>query len=481
MSDANFLSPLEYQRELFSILEEFFAQVAGGGIEIVGGIEVFPEWVRRNAEPLADRSQPAYEWAVDNLIDLYERARKQGVYEGIHRLAGLKLVFGGGSRFTGSHLSASRRVLLYADTILIPDPVLPWIEAPRPWKKFPRVQLLEAAFCTLHLKPLVDVDLPHPPVIVFPSWEKSLEEQDPTTQAGQQELMAAVVGSKMGLETGDLSDLRALAESDRGLTLEVIEREGLFVAPGLDIGTPLAQALPAYRDYLAEWRTADFLKKVQRMPDANLALLGISERLYPQYHLLENAETLGAHPLFALPAHSHYFRLISDYLKERLAKLGFFDPHSVAEIEALNSLEFDWLGDLPIEALVELRLNGENEDFRTRIRQYTQILSEASLDDIERVAGEVSRGISSLIRDQAKEIRTIDSKYNRHDLHTLILAGTTLAASFVPALAPFVGGPALLAPVGKLVWDRVSEVIDRKSAAKSLMGVLAHTRGETGT
>ena len=41
--------------------------------------------------------------------------------------------------------------------------------------------MLQAAHALLHLKPIVDADLPHCPVFVFPSWEKLLEDTDPQT------------------------------------------------------------------------------------------------------------------------------------------------------------------------------------------------------------------------------------------------------------------------------------------------------------
>jgi hypothetical protein len=43
----------------------------------------------------------------------------------------MKLVLGGSSRFLESQLNAVRQLLLYADTVLIPDPILPWIEVDR--------------------------------------------------------------------------------------------------------------------------------------------------------------------------------------------------------------------------------------------------------------------------------------------------------------------------------------------------------------
>jgi hypothetical protein len=55
---------------------------------------------------------------------------------------------------------------------------MPWLERDRREERFRHVLLLKAVHTLLQLKPLVDADLRYPPVVVFPSWEKSLEEHD---------------------------------------------------------------------------------------------------------------------------------------------------------------------------------------------------------------------------------------------------------------------------------------------------------------
>lgn len=110
------------------------------------------------------------------------------------------------------------------------------------------------------------------------------------------------------------------------------------------------------------------------------------------------------------------------------------------------------------------------------MRDYTARLQEASLDDLNRVASEVSRAISSLVIEHQNTIRAIQEKYRRHDIHNVLLAGITVAATIVPTLAPLVGAAPLLLPLGKIAWDKVSEQLNKKQASRSLMGVLAEAR-----
>jgi len=97
-----------------------------------------------------------------------------------------------------TQLDAVRRLILYADTVLIPDPVFVWIETPRPEERFSHIQLLEAMFFLLRLKSLVDCASAYPPVIVFPSFERTLAQQDIATQAELEQFYLDVYSPLLG-------------------------------------------------------------------------------------------------------------------------------------------------------------------------------------------------------------------------------------------------------------------------------------------
>ena len=133
---------------------------------------------------------------------------------------------------------------------------------------------------------------------------------------------------------------------------------------------------------------------------------------------------------------------------------------------------------MPISTIVELRKRGENEQFRSRLRQYSMQLHETSLGDLNRVASEFSRGIASLVIEHQNEISNIQEKYKRKNIHTALLAGITTAATFFPSLGPFLGGTALLAPIGKFSWDLISKTLEKKQISHSLIGILAAVKSK---
>jgi len=57
-----------------------------------------------------------------------------------------KLNIGGSGRFLSTQLNATRKAILYSDTVLIPDPDMPWLEKNRDEEAFQHVHILQAMF-----------------------------------------------------------------------------------------------------------------------------------------------------------------------------------------------------------------------------------------------------------------------------------------------------------------------------------------------
>lgn len=176
-----------YQKQLFALLHEVFERATGYRSEKFATFETFPGAIRGDADALAKRMKGALMWADDNLKSFYAQ-ESANAFAYAREIGGLKLVQGGGSGFLKTQFSSIRASVLYADTVLIPDPVSPWFEAAREEEAFRHVKLLEAIFGVLHLKPLIDADLPTLPVFVFPSMEKILDENDPHTQVNSKQI-----------------------------------------------------------------------------------------------------------------------------------------------------------------------------------------------------------------------------------------------------------------------------------------------------
>jgi len=464
----------EYGRALFGRLDEFFRRATGTSAEQFSSVESFGEVVRQRANELGPRGEAAFRW-LDTEIRAFYAQRGVEAFGDATQLGGMKLVLGG-SRFRQSQLASVSTSVLYSDTVLIPDPVMPWLERARTEEKFRHVLLLEAVHTLLQLKPLVDADLPYPPVVVFPSWEKLLEDHDAQTQAGISQLVIDTLCSSLGEELSSLDDVRDFVDRHADRFCEAVDQQHLFVAPGGSIDEPLTQALARYDAEMRTWRTPEWLEAYDRLPLHSRVLNGILERITPVYHLLENANEFASHPLMCLEQHAHYFRIVSHTSSTRLQRLGVLNPNTVAMVNALGSRRLRWLGSIPIDTLSRLRRDQENVTFRQRLAAAVGRLEEAALNSVDRVAAEVCHEISAAIGEHEKELRTIQAKYNRLHGQTAVLTTAAAGAALIPALAPLLGGAVPIALAAKYGHDKIAELAEKRRYTRSLIGVLAETK-----
>jgi hypothetical protein len=305
---------VKVQREFFEILDEFFRRATGKPYFKFASPMTFREKLHSNAGRIVSRGPKAFAWAADELAAFYNGPGTE-LFGAARQTAGTKLVVGGGSRFNPTQLDSVRKTLLYADTILVPDPILP-------------------------------------AVVIFPSWEKSLEINDPQTQAGIEALQLSFFSHYLGHAFSSLSEVTSYARANESDFLAAVERQRLFVPPGAAGPVALADAVPEYLKEVARWRSPEHVSDVHKLPLPYQVLLLIFERLVPQYHLLENADELQAQPMLSIPAHWHYYSLCAEMYQDRLTREDLLSPQTVETLRALNQPGLQWLGNVPIDALV---------------------------------------------------------------------------------------------------------------------------------
>lgn len=422
--------------------------------------------------------------AIENLITFYN-LNKFSLLGEAGRIAGLKLVLGGQSQFLGSQLGGVRQMALYADTILIPDPVYFSIESATRDVALPS-RIASTLFHLLALKPLVDADLPYPAVFVFPSFERSLEERDVVTQQGINELAIKLVRDASGIDLQSMQEVIDFAVRREPEFMAAVTRSQIFIPPGHTPPAPIDayEACRIYIDEVTGTRPKPAIEAMKSLPPGRLALLGILERVGPQYHLSENAELLSAQPMVVLPVHWHYMERVSAAAANELERKGVLPKGSLGVYRGLQDSSLAWLGNVPIDALVKLRRDEANKDFRKRMVELAKELDSASVSDVEKIAREVTRGLALLVAAHQKEIRDLEEKWFPKYAKTLILGGgasiLTLAAPYLPILGSIAGTTSTVAAAsvmaGAYARDKIDEFAERRRLSRSLIGVLASAK-----
>jgi hypothetical protein len=475
MSDDPNSIVTDYCRGLFSRLEEFFIRATGQSASEFATVDTFREMIRTRAADIAPRCEAAFDW-LDTEVRSWVAEHGIKAFSAARQLGGMKLILGGSSRFLGSQLSSATTAAMYSDTVLIPDPVMPWLERYRTEERFQHVLVLQATHTLLHLKPLVDADLPYPAIVVFPSYEKLLEGHDQETQEGISRLVADVCAHHLGEPLSSLEEVRDYSNRHPDRFCRTVDHSHLFVAPGGNAHAPLVDALELYKTEMQTWRSQEWNAQFQELPQHLQILNGISERFSPFYHFLENAKEFSGDPLICIEQHAHYFRLLSETWNARLEAMGVLQSKTKLLINSVGSRRLKWLGGIPMETVVALRVEKDNEVFRQRLSQAIDRLHGAQFQDLERVTAEVCHEIDSMVGDHDSELRRIRTKYARIHGETAVLAIGAAGAALIPALAPFLGSAVPFALAAKYGHDKVAELAEKRTLTRSLIGVLAAAR-----
>lgn len=465
-----------YTRGLLDRLEEFFLKATGRYAIRFSSIADFDDTVRSMANQIAPRAEDAFIW-LDTEVRKYQAREGMEAFRAAKQLGGMRLVLGG-SRFQGTQFDSVFSSLLYGDTVLIPDPVLPWLERHREEERFQHALVLKTVHCLLHLKPLVDADLPFPAVVVFPSWEKLLEDNDEVTVSGIKQLVTDTVVLATGVQFYTLEEVVEYADRFTDDFFQASDRIHLVVAPGGVIGEPIKEALLKTDQDYKHWRSQDWNEQYEQIPAQRKVINVLLERLSPIYHLIENAQEFRGHPLMCLEQQAHYFGLVSRVGGSRLERLNCLQPETLALVNALSSTRLEWLQSIDMDALIRIRLENQNAEFRDILSSAMTRVALTNLDDVDVIAAEICHDLDAAIAKHRCDMRVFQEKYNSVHGQTLITGSLALGAMLMPALMPLLGSAAPLALAAKYGYNKIAELRERRELTQSLIGVLASARGD---
>lgn len=477
----------EAQLELFRLFAQLFSSLTGRDVRLVAGedkILQLMKWrVTHETSEMAQRVNAAAEE-----LEAFYVANAAAAFAHAKTLGGMRLVTGGQRTFGPSALNAVRITGLYADTQLIPDPIHPFFTSNLNLNAL-HLQLANALFYILRLRPLVDAELPVPPVFVFPSFEQSLQDNDAHTMHGMEQLALRILGPLCDGNISSLGELTEYALKREDAFVRAVLENRLFVPPGADPHRVL-QSSEAVRDYIAELegvRSKDALDILKKLPHGVLILNGVLERLGPQYHLIENASELGAQPLLSQAVHWHYFEKCAEGNATELLRRDILSQQAFHTLRAVQDDSLSWLANIPIEGLCELIVNNEHSWLRDELNQYTSQLAGAGEINTSDMVREVSHGLASLVQRQQKAMNEIEKKYEPKKWATYLGGGAGLAvagAAMLPMLSPFLSvaipTAAALAAIGGGALgfgkEKIGEQAEKRQVQKSMIGMLATVR-----
>ncbi len=478
----------EVQVELFALFSSFFSALTGRSVDLINDVAEIKQRLMWRVKYQPDVFAGSVNRVAEELSEFYN-CHSTNIYQHAKTFGGMRLVTGGQRQFGPSALNAVRITGLYADTQLIPDPIYPFLSSDLNLNAV-HLQLSIQLFHILQLRPLVDAQFPVPAVFVFPSFEEVLERNDAHTKLGLEELAIRLISPLCRGQIQSLEELVDYSNKQETAFLDALMPSGLFIPPGGKLGIQLsaAEAASQYLKELEGIRSPLILDQMKRVSTGPLLLNGVLERIRPQYHLFENSSDLGAQALLSQPVHWHYFEKIAQANARDLRSKNIISDQALQTLHAIQDDSLSWLANIPVKTLAQLISNNEHRWLREELNKYTSQLASTGPIDTNEMIKEVSHGLASLVQRQRKSLKDIELKYAPKKAAVLtgsiMGAGLVASAVMLPLLSPFlaVGVPtvalagaasAALIGFGK---EKIGEVVEKRHAGQSMLGVLATTR-----
>jgi len=383
----------------------------------------------------------------------------------------LKGVFGG-DLFPSHDENIASKCGIYTDTIILPDPFMRSLYLFKLWDDSDRAYyFMKHALNILQYKDLACADVEDPIVVILPDMA-SLEQEEKKFiyQLGKED--ALIHARKIfGREFESFEELLEFAKE-----LDTIERVMVEIAD------------PSRILFNTEWE-GDTFEQIHRAttdqttkllctnnPGMIVAYQGLG-RMSVSNEILIRARRLRGTPIIDAPTSWKYFTWKIEYDAECAEREhDVKDLHVIRGLQNLADNEMQWLGKVPIDALIEIRKAGALSDIREILGKGIADLSAANPNNFHRTSKQVIENINDAFdhhKSNIKKLKTKKWKFAGKDVGSWLVIGTlgiSAAATGMPVwgLAAIAADQLLDAPklkdIPKSIKDLAKESNDLRQS-----------------
>ena len=294
--------------------------------------------------------------------------------EDIH--GNIKGVFGG-DLFPSNDENIASKCGIYTDTIILPDPFL---RSKHVFANYPEKErgyyLIKHALSILKYKDLACADVYTPIISILPDLAALQEEEAEFFSSLGKEDSLVHAGKLFGRTFTSIEELIDFAK-----TLDTIERavaeiddesRVLFNTRWTgDVASQLNQALESehYKPFIASPGMLLISESLGRMSQSN--------------ELLVKSRRLNGTPIIEAPTSWQYLVWKMEYDAERVEQqIGKQDLHIVRGLQDLSDSEMKWLGNIPPDALIDIRKQGAMDEIREMLGKGINDLIDSNPDNL---------------------------------------------------------------------------------------------------
>ena len=388
----------------------------------------------------------------------------------------IKGIFGG-DLFPSHDENIASKCGIYTDTIILPDPFLRSKHIFAHYGKEDKAYyLIKHAMNLLQYKTLACAAVDVPIVVILPDYSAlESDEKEFCHKLGQEDALIHS-GRLFGRTFESVDELLEYAG-----TLDTIERTVAEIeAPdrvlfntewGKDPATQIQKAL----------NSKHFKELGVDTPGAILAMQSVM-RMSISNEILIRASRLNGTPIIDAPTSWQYLTWKMEYDVARIEqKTNLKDLYILKGLQDLAGSDMQWIGNIPIEALVEVRQQGAMDEIRNILGNGVSELISSNPTNFHRSRDQIFDNIREAFQQHQRKINTLRDKkweFAGHDIFSWLVTGSlgiTAAVTGVPVwgLAAIAANQLLDAPKLRDIPQSIRYLADENNKIqKSPVGML---------
>ena len=387
----------------------------------------------------------------------------------------IKGIFGG-DLFPSHNENIASKCGIYTDTIILPDPFLRSKHIFANYQEKERVYyLIKHAMSILKYKNLACAEVDVPIIAVLPDLTILREQEGEFIHSLGKEDSLVHTGKLFGRTFTSFEELIDFAQTldtiERAVAEIVDEDRVLFDTEWpSDIVSQLNEALENehYKPFIDSPGMLLVSQSLGRMSVSN--------------ELLVKSQRLNGTPIIDAPTSWQYLVWKMEYDAERVeSQIGAHDLHVVRGLQDLSNNEMKWLGNIPPDALIDIRKQGAMDEIRDMLGKGINDLVNSNPNNFHRSRDQIFDNIHAAFVQHKRNIDELMSrkwKFAGKDIGTWMVTGTlavTAAATSNPVwgIAAIAADQLLDAPKLKNIPQSFRELADESNKVKkSPVGML---------
>jgi hypothetical protein len=355
---------------------------------------------------------------LELIDDLWKQTWDSTHYH-IQDLTGLKAVFGG-ETFPSPRKNIVSCAGVYADTIVLPDPFLRTRFFNQQDDAAAVRWFVKSALSLLHYREAALADVKVPLVVIAPdSTFVDDDEQESLLQASEPSVLKHL-RALFGVQFGSMEEAELLLgklASPQDVVAKLADKKKLLFEEGDN--APLEQQL---EDYMKGYFNPFFEGSA-----GTAVLFSAQGRMRQATDVLRRSSWLGGTPLIDAPTSWRYFTWKLSYEAQSVPGNPDLHLHTAQALQSAARNEMAWLGNVPINALIEMRKQDALPELRQMLSRGVGDLMELRPDNFYRTGDQVVKNIQDAFDEHRKNLASLTGKKWR-------FAGVELGACVVKGL-----------------------------------------------